>query len=112
MDVNRESKVRRQVPADLFPGLSAIIAAHDVPVLLHEQHIRARSVHRDAVNAVADFRSRVRDMFGSQSTIDRPPRLAGIVGAEGARSRDGDEHPVRLAWINKNCVQAHSTSPW
>ncbi len=38
VDVDYESKVGRQIPADLLPQIAGIIAAHDVPVLLHEQH--------------------------------------------------------------------------
>src|SRR5262249_26798268 len=81
--------------------------AHHVPVLLHEEHARARGIHGNVVNAVADLGSRVRDELGLQSTVDRPPRLAGIVGAKGARRRDGDEDPSGVARIENDRVQAH-----
>ena len=44
---------------------------------------------------------------GLQSAVDRPPGLAGVVGAEGARGRDGDEDPLGIARIQKDRVQAH-----
>ena len=58
---DREAEVARQVAADLLPGVTAIVAAHHVPVLLHEQHIWARRVPRDPVDAVADLGLRVGD---------------------------------------------------
>ncbi len=51
--VDGEPEVGRQVSADLTPGLPGVVAAHDVPVLLHEQDRRARRVHGQAVHAVA-----------------------------------------------------------
>src|SRR5207245_6936084 len=92
--------------------LAGIFREHDLPVLLHEQHFRARPVHRDAVNAVADLGIRVGYVLGLQSLVDRPPRLAGVVGTEGARSRDGDVHPLGVARIEKDRVQTHPTGAW
>ena len=63
VNVDREPEVGRQVAADLVPRLAGVVAAHDVPVLLHEQHVRTRRVHGDAVNAVADLGSRVGDVL-------------------------------------------------
>ena len=110
--VDHESEVGRQVAADLLPQLAGVVAPHDVPVLLHEQYVRARSVHRDAVNAVADFRFRRRDALGLQSTVDRSPRRAGVVGPERARRGDGDEDPFGIARIQKNRVQAQPAGTW
>ncbi len=61
MRVNFDGKpeIAGQVPADFLPGFTAVIAAVDIPVLLHEQDVRARRVHRNTVNAVADVRVRV-----------------------------------------------------
>ena len=107
VDVDREPEVARQVAADLSPRLAGVVAAHDVPVLLHEQHVRTRPVHRDAVNAVADLGRRVGDLLGPEAAVDRPPRLAGVVGPEHARRRDGDEDPPGMARIEQDRVQAH-----
>src|SRR5438105_2830417 len=79
--VDRKSEVGRQVSADLAPRLAGIVAAHDVPVLLHEQHARAGAVPRDAVHAVTDLGRRVRNLLGAQAAIHRPPRLAAIARA-------------------------------
>src|SRR5882672_2200764 len=51
-------------------------------------------------------------MFGSQPLVDRPPRLAGIIGPEGACSRDRDVHLVRMARIDENRVQTHPAGAW
>ena len=42
-----------------------------------------------------------------QAAVDRPPRLAGVVGPERARGRDGDEDPLGMARIQQDRVQAH-----
>ena len=42
----------------------------------------------------------------SQAAIDRLPRRAAIVGAERAGRGDGDEHPLRIARIEQDRVQA------
>src|SRR5262249_43739438 len=110
MDVDYKSEVGRQVSADLPPRVAGIVRAHDIPVLLHEQDTRARPVHCDSVNAVAYVGVRVGDVLGPQSTIDRPPNLPGIVGAEHACGRDGDEHTVVIARIEKDGVEAHTAS--
>ena len=40
VDVDDEPEVGGQVAADLLPRLAGVVAAHDVPVLLHEQRLR------------------------------------------------------------------------
>src|SRR5712692_1082316 len=61
---------------------------------------------------MADLGIRVGDVLGLQSTVDRFPRLAAVVGPEGARSGDGDVDPFGIARIEKDCVQAHPTRAW
>ena len=49
-------------------------------------------MHGDVVHTVADFGVRVREFqLGVQPLVDRLPGLAAVIGAEGARRRDGDE---------------------
>ena len=109
VNLDREPEVGRQVAADLVPGVAGVVAAHDVPMLLHEQHVRARGVHGDAVDAVADLRVRVGQfVVGLQAAVDRPPGLAGVVGAEHARGRDGDEDALGVARVEQDRVQAHA----
>src|SRR5438128_3905188 len=109
--VDREAEVGRQIAADLPPRLAGVVAAHHVPVLLHEQHARTRAVHRDAVNTVADLCSGVRDVLRMQAAVDRLPSFPGVVAAERARSRDRDENPPGMARIQNNRVQAHPAGP-
>src|SRR6185295_13063951 len=104
-------EVGRQIPADLVPRFAGVVAAHDVPVLLHEQRALTRAVRRDPVHAVTDLGIRVGNVLGLQSTVERSPRLAAIVRTEEARRGDGYEYPARLARIQKNSLQAHSTGP-
>src|SRR5690606_32004490 len=44
MYIDDKSKVGGKVAADLAPGFTGIIAAHDVPMLLHEQDVGVGSV--------------------------------------------------------------------
>ena len=87
--------------------LPGVVAAHDVPVLLHVQHGRARRVHGQAVHAVADLGVVIRDALGVQATVHRLPGLAGVVGPERARGRDGREDPPGPGRIQEDRVQAH-----
>src|SRR2546428_621431 len=112
VDVDREAEVGRQIAADLPPRLAGVVAAHDVPVLLHEQHARTRAVHRDAVNAVADLGSRVGYLLRPEAPVDRSPRLAGVVGPERAGRRDRDEDPLGIARVQEDRVQAHPAGTW
>src|SRR2546421_2816288 len=59
------------------------------------------------MHAVADLGVRVGDVLRVQATVDRLPDLAGVVGAEGARGRDGDVHPTRVRRIEQDRVEAH-----
>ena len=63
--VDHEAEVGGQVAADLLPGIAGVVAAHHVPVLLHEEHVRARRVHGDVVNAVADLGRRIGNVLRS-----------------------------------------------
>src|SRR5262249_25832038 len=83
--------------------------AHHVPVLLHEQRVRLRRVHGDAVHAVADLGGRVGQLvFRHQALAHRLPALTAVLGAERAAGRDGDEHAVLLLRVDEAGVQAHA----
>ncbi len=60
------------------------------------------------VNAVADFRILVRDILRAQAAVDRLPGVAAVIGAKGARRGDRDVHPLRVAGIENDGVQAHA----
>src|ERR1019366_8723944 len=79
--VDRETKVAGQAAAHLLPGLTGVVAAHHVPVLLHEKHTRTGAVHHDAVYTVADFRRRVGHEFRPQAAVDWFPGLAAVVSS-------------------------------
>ncbi len=108
VDVDRKAEVGRQVAADLVPGVAGVVAAHHVPVLLHEQHVRPRGVHGDAVHAVADLGVRIGDLLRAQAAVDRLPGRAAVVGAERAGGRDRDEHALRIDRVEQDRVQAHA----
>ncbi len=112
VNVDHEAEVGRQVAADFLPRVAGVVAAHHVPVLLHEEHVRARAVHGDVVNAVADLGVRVGDVLGMQSLVDGAPGLAAVVGTEGTGGRDGDVDPSGVAGIQNDGVEAQPTGAW
>src|SRR6266487_1935618 len=68
-------------------------------------------MQREAVHAVADLGGGIRDVLGVQTAVDRSPRLAAVVAAERARSRDRDVDALRVARIEQNGVEAHAAGP-
>ena len=110
VNVDGKSEVGGKVAADFLPGVAGVVAAHHVPVLLHEEHAGTRGVHGDVVDAVADLGVVVGDVWGAQAAVDWPPSLPAVVGAKGSCGRDGDEHPLGIAGIENDGVQAHSSS--
>src|SRR5262249_15000320 len=69
-----------------------------------------RPMHRDTMNTVADFGSRVGDLLGAQAAVHGRPGFAAIFGSEHARSRNGDEHSLWLTRVENDRVQAQSAS--
>ena len=110
MNVNGKTEVRRQVSADLAPLVASVVAAHHVPVLLHEKNVGTRRMHRDAVHTMTDFRVGIGQLIRRfQAAIYRLPRLAAIICAEDARRRDRYVDPMRIGRMEQDRVQAHST---
>ena len=89
-----------------MPRVAGVVASHHVPVLLHEEYVRAGRVHRDPVNAVPDLPVLVRQLTRAQPAVDREPSLAAVVGAKGAGRRDRDEHSLRIVGVDEDRVQA------
>ena len=100
MDVDRKAEVRWEIVAHLPPRIAAMVAAHDVPMLLHEEHVGSRRMQGDMVHAVADLGFRIGDALRAQALIDRSsettphlqprrracrPRSARVRGARRAR---------------------------
>src|SRR5262249_27277108 len=107
--IDRESKVGRQIAADLMPGFAGVIAPHDVPMQLHVETIRTRPVQCQPVDTETNFHVWIRDVLGFQSPVDWLPRFATIVGPESTRSRDGNKDPLRITRIQQNRMQTHSS---
>ena len=106
--VDGESEIGGQVAADFVPVVAGVVGAHDVPVLLHEEHAGTLGIHGDVVDAVADFGVGIGNVLRVQAFVDRLPGLAAVVGAEGARGRDRDVNALGIARIENDGVQAHA----
>jgi len=108
--IDGEAEVGGQVAADLGPGVAGVIAAHDIPVLLHKEHAGPRRMQGNAMHAVADLRIGVRKLVRRlQAAVTGAPRLAAVVSSEDTRGGDGDMDPLRIAGVQKDCVQAHAS---
>src|SRR5439155_759762 len=109
VDVDHEAKVGRQVATDLFPQVTRIVAAHNVPVLLHEEDIRAGGMHCNVMNAVADLGGWFGNVLRVETFVDGLPGVAAVVGPKCARCRDGDIDSLWIFAIQDDCVEAHAT---
>ena len=107
MDDYRKTKITGQVAANLPPGVATVVAAHHVPVLLHEQHIASGWVPSDPVHAVADLGIRIGDALRAQAAVGRAPGLSGIVTAKNPCGGDGDVQTIGVRWVEENGVYAH-----
>src|SRR4051812_36717901 len=90
-----------------MPRTARVIAAHNVPVLLHEQCVRTRRMQRDPMHAVTDFRIRIRDILRAQSAVDWVPCVSAIVSAKRAGGGDRDGNSLGVGRIEKNGMQTH-----
>jgi hypothetical protein len=109
--VDREAEIGGQVTAHLVPRVAGVVAAHDVPVLLHEEHVGTRGVDGQTMHAVPHIRVRIRDGLGVQSLVDWTPALATVVAAERPGRRYRDVDPPFIAGTDDDGVQAHSSRP-
>src|SRR5438477_13017495 len=73
MNVDGKSKIAWQVAAHFAPRVAGVIAAHDVPMLLHEEGIATRWEHGNPMNTVHDFRIRVRYVLRLQAEANGTP---------------------------------------
>src|SRR5438309_8840798 len=112
MNVDGKSKIAWQVAAHFMPRVAGIIAAHHVPVLLHEKRIGTRWMHGNPMNTMPYFRLRVRDVLGMQAMVNGTPGLSSIVSTEGASGGNRNEHAVAFFRIQQNRVETHSTGAW
>ena len=84
VDRDGKSEIAGQIAANLIPRTASVIAAHYVPVFLHEQSIGARRMTGDAVHAVAHVRIRIGNVLRVQPAIDRFPGFSSVVGPKRA----------------------------
>ena len=77
-------------------------------MLLHEQRVWPRRMHRYLMHAVTDLGVRYRNVLRVQSAIDGLPRFSAVVGAKRTGRRDGDVNSLRIFGIEEDCVQTHA----
>src|SRR6266446_751697 len=106
--VDRKSEIARQISANLLPGTTGVVAAHHVPVFLHEQCVGMRRMQCNAMHAMAYFRIRVRNVLRMQPVINWFPVFSAIIGAKRPGSRDRDGNSLRIVRMEKNRVQTHT----
>src|SRR6185369_10766987 len=106
--VDDEAEVGRKIAADFLPVVAGVVAAHNVPVLLHEERVGTRVVHGDVVDAVSDLGVGIGDVLRAEAAIDGLPADTAVVGAESARSGDGDVHTLVVGGIEDDGVKAHA----
>src|SRR5438552_16306373 len=69
-------------------------------------------MHRDAMNAMANFCRRVRNILRMQPAVDRFPALSAIIGAKRTAGRDGDGYSFWIVRVEKNRAQTHPARAW
>ena len=94
VNVDGKAEIGGQVAADLVPGVAGVVRAHHVPVLLHEQSVRAVRVECEPVDAVADLLFRIGNFARDEATVDRRPRHPAVVRTECSRRGDSGEDPL------------------
>src|ERR1700731_5260666 len=77
-------------------------------MLLHEQTVRARWMHRDVMHAMTDFRVWIRNVLRMQTLVDRLPTFSTVVGTKCACRGNRDEDSLRIFRVEQNRVQTHS----
>src|SRR3954469_1677647 len=90
-----------------MPRTAGVIAAHHVPMLLHEQRFWPRRMHCNPMYAVTDFRVWVGNVLRVEPAIDWLPRPSAIVGTKRAGSRDRNKDSLGIVRIEKNGMQTH-----
>src|SRR4029077_5759915 len=108
VDVDYEAEIGGQVAADFVPAVAGVVAAHDVPVFLHEQCVGLRWMHGDVVNAVADFGVGVGNVLREEALVDWLPGLARVVGTERAGGGNRDVDAIGIFLVENDGVKTHA----
>src|SRR5258708_17242457 len=106
--INHEAEIGGEIATDFVPAVAGVVAAHDVPMLLHEERVWLGWMHGDVVNAVADFGVGIGNELGNQALVDRLPGFARIVGAERARGGNRDVDAIRIFLVENDGVETHA----
>src|SRR5947207_15361371 len=77
--VDDKSEICGQVSADLAPFVAGVVAAHHIPMFLHEEHVGTGGVQGNAVNAVSDLGSRISNILRAQPLVETHQACASIV---------------------------------
>src|SRR5215469_94948 len=109
MHIDNESEVGRQVAADLAPLFTGVVAAHHVPMLLHEQHAGSLRIHGDMMDTMPDLGRRIGNVLRMQPLVDGLPGHSAVVAAKRTGGRYGNVQPLGIARIKEDGVQAHAT---
>ena len=55
VNIDRKTEIGGQVITYFSPKIAGVITAHYVPVFLHEENVRPRAMHGDAMDTVTDL---------------------------------------------------------
>src|SRR5205814_2088453 len=102
------AEISGQVAADFAPEIARVVAAHDVPMLLHEESIGLRRVHGDVVDAVADFGVGIGNVLRDEAFVDGLPGFARVGGAESTGGGDRDIDTIGIFLVENDGVEAHT----
>src|SRR5579859_3158379 len=106
--VDGKTEIGGKISADFGPGISGIVAAHDVPVFLHEEQSGLPRIHSDVVHAMPNFSQGIGNVLRVKSLVDRLPRFSAVVGAKRSRRGDSDVHPLRILRVKNDGMQTHA----
>src|ERR1043165_4416780 len=104
IDLQRETKIRRQTFADIVPGIAGVVASINAPVMLQEHARWRRRMAHDFVHALAPLGMLLVGWHErrADALVARLPILTAIVGAVDAARGNGDKHSLRICRIRKN----------
>ena len=110
MDAHAESEVRGHAVGDVAPGVSAVVAAVQAPVVLQVQPPGPPRVMDDLVDALAELGMLVRQELGAYAAVPGVPRDAAVVRPVDAAGRGRDREAPRPRRVHEDRVQAQAAA--
>ena len=101
---HRETEVRRHAMGDVLPSLAVVVGAVQAPMVLQEEPFRARGVHGDLMDALAELGILLRRMHDADTSIARLPRVPAVFGGVDTSSRNGHIHPLWILRVEQDGV--------